>query len=219
MELLLYLVADPAHSADRPFLQVVAAALSGGVVAVQLRDKHASARKLLMVGEEMRRIAHSQSASFFVNDRPDVALALEADGVHVGPEDLPPVEARRLLPRPRLLGVSAGNLQEALSAQEFGADYLGVGPVFPTLTKPDAGEPVGLETLAKIAASVRIPVVGIGGITVENAASVVGAGCAGVAVVSALMGAADPEQAARALRERVDEAWVRKSREGLPETP
>ncbi len=219
MNLLLYLVADPEHCGDRPFLQVVAAALSGGVSAVQLRDKHASARELLAVGGEMRRIAHSHSASFFVNDRPDLALALEADGVHVGPEDIPPAEARRLLTKPRLLGVSAGNLQEALSAQEFGADYLGVGPVFPTFTKQDAGEPVGLESLSKIAAAVRIPVVGIGGITVENAASVMEAGCAGVAVVSALMGAPNPEDAARALRARVEEAWGCSSRSGLPETP
>jgi thiamine-phosphate pyrophosphorylase len=219
MSLLLYLVADPELSGDRPFLQVVASALSGGVCAVQLRDKHASARELLLVGEEMLRIAHSYSASFLINDRPDLALALQADGVHVGPEDLPPGEARRLLPKPRLLGVSAGTLQEALSAQEFGADYLGVGPVFPTTTKRDAGEPLGLATLSQIAAAVRIPVIGIGGITLDNAASTIEAGCAGVAVVSALMGAADPEKAARALRGVTEEALARVSRPGLSESP
>ena len=219
MNLSLYLVADPEHCGDRPFLQVVAAALSGGVSAVQLRDKRASARELLLVGQEVQRMAHSHSALFLINDRPDLALALEADGVHVGPEDLPPGEARRLLAKPRLLGVSAGNLQEALSAQEFGADYLGVGPVFRTLTKQDAGEPLGLEALSRITASVRIPVVGIGGITVENAASAIRAGCAGVAVVSALMGAPDPEEAARALRARLEEALECTSRVERLETP
>jgi thiamine-phosphate diphosphorylase len=218
MDLLLYLVADPEHSKDRPFLQVVAAALSGGVRAVQLRDKRAPARELLVVGEELRRISRSHSATFLVNDRPDLALALEADGVHVGPEDLPPAEARRLVPRPRVLGISAGNLREALTAQEFGADYLGVGPVFRTLTKKDAGEPLGLDVLSKMAAAVHIPVIGIGGITVENAASVIDAGCAGVAVVSALMRADDPEEAARALRNRLEEASRRASRAKVPES-
>jgi thiamine-phosphate pyrophosphorylase len=218
MNFLLYLVADPELSGDRPYLQVVAAALSGGVCAVQLRDKHASARELLLVGKEMRRIAHSCAAAFLVNDRPDVALALEADGVHVGPEDLPPGEARRLIPKPRLLGVSVRTLQEALSAQESGADYLGVGPIFPTTTKKDAGEPLGLGALTRITASVRIPVIGIGGIDVENAASVIEAGCAGIAVVSALMGAADPERAARTLRAQTEEARDRVARAGLSES-
>ena len=219
MDLLLYLVADPQHCGDRPFLQVVAAALSGGVGTVQLRDKHASVRDLLAVGTEMRRISHSHSASFLINDRPDVALALEADGVHVGPEDLPPSEARRLLPKPLLMGVSAGSLREALFAQESGADYLGVGPVFPTQTKGDAGEPLGLELVSKIASSVSIPVVGIGGINLENAASAIAAGCAGVAVVSALMGAADPEETARSLRTRLQDARRGISRPAPSESP
>jgi thiamine-phosphate pyrophosphorylase len=219
MDLLLYLVADPQHCGDRPFLQVVAAALSGGVATVQLRDKHASVRDLLAVGMEMRRIAHSHSASLLINDRPDVALALKADGVHVGPEDLPPSEARRLLPKPLLMGVSAGNLREALFAQESGADYLGVGPVFPTQTKRDAGDPLGLELVSKIASSVSIPVVGIGGINLENAASAIAAGCAGVAVVSALMGAADPEETARSLRTRLQNARRGISCPAPPESP
>ena len=206
MNLLLYLVADPDQTPGRPFLQVVAAALSGGVTAVQLRGKRATPREVLEMGGEMRAMAHRHSAIFVVNDRPDLAVALEADGAHVGPEDLPPGEARRLVQRPGILGVSAGSLRDARAAQEAGADYLGVGPIFPTLTKADAGEPLGLETFAAIVAAVRIPVVGIGGITVENAAAVIEAGSAGVAVVSSIMGAADPEAAARELRFRLEKA-------------
>jgi thiamine-phosphate diphosphorylase len=197
---LLYLVADPEHAGDRPFLDVVDAALRGGVTAVQLRCKRASPRELLATGAEVRNLARRHGAMFLLNDRPDLALALEADGVHVGPADLPPTEARKLLPSPAKLGVSVSNIEEGMRAEQEGADYLGAGPVFRTATKADAGEPLGLDLLSRIAASVRIPVVGIGGITLENAESVWSAGCAGVALVSALMGAPDPEQAARALR-------------------
>jgi thiamine-phosphate pyrophosphorylase len=206
VSLLLYLVADPDHTGDRPLLQVVAAALAGGVTAVQLRGKRATPKELAVLGEEMRAMAHRHAALFLVNDRPDLAAALEADGVHIGPEDLPPAEARRIMRRPLLLGVSAGDLQEARVAEEAGADYLGVGPIFPTGTKADAGDPLGLDSFSRIAASVRIPVIGIGGINLENAGAVIEAGAQGVAVVSAILGAADPEAAARDLRSRLENA-------------
>lgn len=210
MRLDLYLVTDPDPAGGRPLLQVVAAALAGGATAVQLRDKKAAPRDLLELGREMRRIAHQHGAPLLVNDRADLAMALEADGVHVGPEDLPPLETRRLMPPPRILGVSATTVKEALAAQEAGADYLGVGPVYPTSTKPGAGEPIGSSGLAAIAAAVRIPVVGIGGIDAGSAAEVIEAGAAGVAVVSAIMGADDPERAAREIRSRVEEALRRR---------
>jgi len=203
MRLDLYLVTDPDLTAGRPILQVVAAALEGGVTAVQLRDKKSAPRDLLALGAEMRRIARRHQATFIVNDRVDLALALDADGVHVGAEDLPPLEARRLAPRPRLVGVSAGTVREAQSAERVGADYLGAGPVFATATKPDAGEPIGLDGLAAIASAVSIPVVGIGGIDSGNASSVIEAGAAGVAVISAIVGAGDPEAAAREILARV----------------
>jgi thiamine-phosphate pyrophosphorylase len=206
LRLELYLVTDPDLAGDRPLLQVVTAALEGGATAVQLRDKKASPRELLRWGEELRRIAHHHNAACIVNDRVDLALALEADGVHLGPEDLPPAEARRLMPRPRWMGVSAGSVQEAMAAQEAGADYLGAGPVFATPTKRDAGGPIGPEGLAAITASVVIPVVGIGGINARNAASVIEAGAAGVAVISALMAAENPEGEARAILAVVREA-------------
>lgn len=206
----LYLVTDPDLPRGKPLLAVVAAALSGGVTVVQLRDKRSSLREMLELGAEMRRISQLHHAPFLVNDRVDLALALEADGVHVGPADLPPLEARRLMPPPRLLGVSTGTIQEALAAQEAGADYIGAGPVFPTATKPAAGFPIGPEGIRSIAEAVRIPVIGIGGINAGNAESVVEAGAAGVAVVSAIIGAEDPESAAREIRARVVEALERR---------
>lgn len=211
MEFRIYLVADPDFAGDRLLLEKVAAALDGGVTAVQLRAKRATPREILSLGEEMRRIVRVRNAAFLVNDRPDLALALEADGVHVGPEDLPPVQARRLLPPPAILGVSARSVREAMAAEESGADYLGVGPIFATVSKPDAGETLGLGSLSEIASAVRIPVIGIGGITLENSASVIDAGAAGVAVISAILAAEDSGQAAKALRQRVDQAMIRRT--------
>jgi thiamine-phosphate pyrophosphorylase len=135
-----------------------------------------------------------------VNDRVDVALAIDADGVHVGQDDMPAPLARRLLGAGRILGVSAGTVEEALQAQADGADYLGTGDVYGTPSKADAGAPIGVAGLAAVARAVAIPVVAIGGIQVGNAAAAIRAGASGVAVISAVVGAPDPEAAARALR-------------------
>jgi thiamine-phosphate pyrophosphorylase len=210
MRLDLYLVTDPDLAGARPLLPIIEAALVGGVGVVQLREKRASPREQLTLGAEIRRMTRRHGASFIVNDRADLALALGADGVHVGPADLPPLETRRLLPPPFWVGVSSGAVPEAQAAERAGADYLGVGPVFATATKPDAGSPIGLEGLAAIAAAVSIPVVGIGGIDLENAASVIEAGAWGVAVISALIAAEDPEARARQILARVREALGRR---------
>ena len=206
MNLLLYLVTDPVLSGERPLLPLIAAALEGGVTAVQLRDKETPPGELLPLGREIVRLGRERGAAVMVNDRADLALALDADGVHVGAGDLPPAEARRLLPRPKIVGVSAATPAEARAAEIAGADYLGAGPVFATATKPDAGAPIGLPGLAAIVAAVRIPVIGIGGIDAGNAASVIETGAAGIAVISALLTAEDPEGAARELRRRLEEA-------------
>lgn len=196
----LYVIADPAHSRGRSVIEVARAALDGGADAVQIRDKSSTSCNLSRFASEIQPIARKFGAAFFVNDRVDVALVAGADGVHLGQDDLPAREARRLLPRPRLIGVSASTREEARRAQKDGADYLGVGPVFATATKPDAGEPLGLERLAEIAASVEIPVVAIGGITEANVARVFEAGARGAAVVSAVVSAEDVTAAARALK-------------------
>jgi thiamine-phosphate pyrophosphorylase len=150
-------------------------------------------------------MARKFGALFAINDRVDVAMAMGADGIHVGPEDLPAREARKLLPPPVVLGVSAGTREEARKAERDGADYIGVGPVFATGTKPDAGAPIGIEGFAAIARAVSIPVVAIGGITIDNVAAVIGAGAAGVAVVASVVGAEDITAAARALKRRIVE--------------
>lgn len=202
----LYVITDPALSRGRSHVEIARAALEGGADAVQLRDKSSTGSNLSLWSREIQPLARKFGAVFTVNDRVDVALVAEADGAHVGQEDLPAREARRLLPRPRILGVSAGSLEEARRAEKDGADYIGVGPIFPTATKPDAGEALGLDRLAAIAAAVSIPAIAIGGITLENIASVFAAGAAGAAVVSAVVSAEDMAAAARALKRRVVEA-------------
>jgi len=201
----LYVITDPSLSRGRSHMEIARAALEGGADAVQIRDKSSPAYNLGLVTAEIQPLARKFGAALLVNDRVDVALLAGADGAHVGQDDLPAREARRLLPRPRLIGVSAGSREEALRAERDGADYVGVGPVFATATKPDAGEPLGLERLAGIAGAVTIPVVAIGGITLDNVARVFEAGAGGAAVVSAVVSAEDIAAAARALKRRIAE--------------
>ncbi len=206
----LYVITDRGLARGRPDEEVVRQAIAGGATAIQLRWKTGPLTEALHVGRVMRELCHRAGVLFIVNDRADLALALEADGVHVGLSDLPVEEARGLLGSEAVIGFSPETLDQALAAEQAGADYLGVGPVFPTSTKPDAGPAVGLEHLRRIAAAVRIPVVGIGGITAENAAAVIEAGAVGVAVISAVVGAEDIVAAATRLRRAVDEALARR---------
>jgi thiamine-phosphate pyrophosphorylase len=211
----LYVITDPVLSRGRSHAEIARAALEGGADAVQLRDKSATAHNLGLVAREVQPLARRFGALLTVNDRVDVALLAEADGAHVGPGDLPVREARRILPRPRILGVSAGTPEEARRAVRDGADYLGAGPVFATATKPDAGPPIGVDGLAAIVAAVApVPVVAIGGIGADNVAAVFAAGAAGAAVVSAVVAAEDVAAAARALKRRIVEARQAGRREG-----
>jgi thiamine-phosphate pyrophosphorylase len=207
----LYVITDLELARGRSHIEIARAALDGGADAIQLRDKSSTSLKLCRLAAEIHPMARKFGAVFVINDRADVALAAGADGVHVGPEDLPARECRRLLPRPLVLGVSAGTREEARKAEKEGADYVGVGPVFPTATKPDAGQAIGLEQLAAIAHAVSIPTIGIGGITLDNVAGVIEAGAAGAAVVSAVVSAEDMAAAARALKRRIAEARRRRS--------
>jgi thiamine-phosphate pyrophosphorylase len=195
----LIVVTDADCGAGRDVADVVRAALRGGAPAIQLRMKDASARETAALARALLAETRAAGALLFVNDRVDVALAVGADGAHVGQDDLPAAAARAITPPGFLIGVSAETVDLALQAQADGADYVGVGPVYATGSKADAGEAVGLERIGEVAAAVRIPVVGIGGIAVGNAAGVIHAGAAGVAVISAVMRAGDPEAAVRAL--------------------
>jgi len=199
----LHVLTDEQLSRGRTTVDVVRAALAGGATVIQLRDKTASTRRLLELGRVLRALTREAGATFIVNDRADVALAVDADGVHVGQDDLPAREARRIVGANRVLGVSASSVAEALQAERDGADYIGAGTVFATVSKPDAGAPIGLEGLAQIARAVAIPVVAIGGVNAANAAECVAAGAAGVAVISAVVSADDVAAAARELREIV----------------
>lgn len=204
-----YVIADAHHARGRSHREIAEAALRGGATAVQLRMKDAPVREIAEVGRDLQALCRAARVAFIINDRVDVVLAVGADGVHVGRDDLPATTARTLLGPRRLLGVSAATVDEAVAAERVGADYLGVGAVFATGTKGDAGAPVGLERLREIRRAVRVPLVGIGGITVENAADVIRAGAQGVAVITAVTLAEDVAEATRRLREQVDAALAR----------
>jgi thiamine-phosphate pyrophosphorylase len=200
MDYSLYLVTDAGLSKGRSHRQIVEAAIRGGVTAVQYRDKSASTRRMIEEAAEICGICRQAGVSFIVNDRVDVALAVDADGVHVGQDDMPASILRNLIGPGKIIGVSAGSVEEAVRAFEGGADYVGASPVFSTPTKPDAPPPVGQGGLRDICAAIPIPVVAIGGMNMDNAADMIRCGAAGIAVVSAIVSAEDVELAARLLR-------------------
>ncbi len=199
----LIVVTDPDCGAGRTVVNVVRAALRGGAPAVQLRVKEGGARETAELARALLEETRKAGALLFVNDRVDVALAAGADGAHVGEDDLPVAAARRIAPPGFLLGVSADTPEAARRAEADGADYVGVGPVYATGSKADAGEPVGVERVRAVVEALRIPAIGIGGIAAANARAVVEAGAAGVAVISAVMRAPDPEAATRDLLKEV----------------
>ena len=202
-DLALYVLTDRRAAGERSLIDAVRLAVRGGATAVQLRDKGAGTRDMLDLGRALLAVTRPAGVPLIVNDRADVALAIDADGVHVGQDDMPAPLARQIIGPGRILGVSAGTVEEARQAEREGADYLGVGDVYGTPTKANAGTPIGLSGLAEIARAVSIPVVAIGGITPANAAATIEAGACGVAVISAVIGAPDPEQAAGQLLQAV----------------
>jgi len=202
MDWTLYVITD--RRWGRSHLEVARAAIEGGATAIQLRDKEATTRELIEAGLALRELTREWGVAFIINDRVDVALAVDADGVHVGQDDMPAKLARKLVGPDKIVGVSASTIEEALQAEADGADYISASPVFATPTKPDAAPPTGLEGLRAIVEAVRIPVVAIGGINEGNVEEVIRAGAAGVAVISAVVGAPDIAAAARRLRQRIE---------------
>lgn len=190
----LYGILDPsvagggAPDPEEAVARALAEALAGGCRVVQYRDKQASPATLLARARPLARACRAAGALFIVNDRLDVALLSEADGCHLGQDDLPLDDARRISPPGFLLGASTHDVVEARRAQALGADYVGVGAVFPTTSKGDAAEPRGLRLIAEVAAAVAIPVIAISGITRGNVREVVRAGASGFAVISDLFG-------------------------------
>ncbi|GLG00244.1 thiamine-phosphate synthase [Alicyclobacillus hesperidum subsp. aegles] len=194
-KLAVYAITDDRED-TKSLLAAVEAALAGGATAIQLRRKRDDGGPLLRLGLEIRRLTREAGALYIVNDRVDIALLTEADGIHVGQTDIPCTRVRELAPE-QLIGVSARTTAEALEAERDGADYVGVGAVFPTTTKADAIHS-GIDTLRAIAGTSSIPVVAIGGIDIARAPQVLAAGADGLAVVSAIMSAPSPRDAARA---------------------
>ncbi len=195
----LYVITDRQQSAGRSLLTVVEAALHGGARAFQLREKDLPPRDLYPLALEMRQLTQAYGARLLINDRVDVALAVDADGVHLTTTSLPARVARQLLGPNRLLGVSTHNLAEAQVAAEDGSDFLVFGPVFFTPSKAPYGQPVGLDALRAVRAAVRLPILAIGGIKKANLDQVLAAGADGIAVISAVISADDPRAAAQDL--------------------
>lgn len=198
----LYLITDR-KQAKMPLPDAIRLALQGGVRAVQLREKDLPIRELLALAQELRTITKENGAKLFINDRIDVAIAVSADGVHLGREGMPVEAARKLLGRDMLIGVSTHTRQEAKAAEAGGADFVTFGPIFETPSKEKYGRPVGIDELKNAKIDINIPIFALGGIKNGNIAQIFGAGATGAAMISAILAAEDIKQASGKLVETI----------------
>ena len=199
----LYVIIDTEALKGRKHVEIARQAIHGGATTIQLRDKVSSRKEVLPIARRLRALCSERNVLFIVDDYLDIALETDADGLHVGQEDLPMKVARKWLPADKILGGSAETIKMALAAQSDGADYLGVGAIYPTMSKTKTVV-VGLERLRQIKQAVSLPLIGIGGINKDNAADVIAAGAVSVAVISAVSGAESPEEAARQIVARME---------------
>jgi len=188
----LYLITDRKQTGGLRLMDVVEEALKGGVRGVQLREKDLSSRELYELAYDLRKLTEKFSARLIINDRVDIALAVDADGVHLGMNSLPIYRARKILGGNRLIGISCHNQVNALMAQESGADFITFGPVYYTPSKANYGKPVGIDSLETVTSLLEIPVFALGGIKKENIHEVIAAGAAGISLVSAIIASDDP---------------------------
>ena len=195
-----YLVTDSRDKTEEEFLAIIEEAIEGGTSIVQLREKTASTKDFYELALKVKEITSRHDVPLLINDRIDIALAIDSEGVHIGQDDMPADIARAIIGDEKILGVSASTVDEAVKAQKDGADYIGSGAVFPTSTKDDA-DSVSKDELKEIVNSIDIPVVAIGGITLENAQELKDTGISGFSVVSAIMSAKDPQEASEKLKE------------------
>ncbi|MBW2488712.1 MAG: thiamine phosphate synthase [Deltaproteobacteria bacterium] len=202
----LYLVTDRGLARGRSTFEIVSAAVNGGATVVQLREKACSTLEFIQQALSIKALLKTRNIPLIINDRVDVAQAVAADGVHLGQTDMPLETARGILGARMIIGISAESPADAIAAEKGGADYLGVSPIYATPTKTDTAPALGLEGLREIRKAVRLPLVGIGGLNRDNAAGVIRSGADGVAVVSAIVAADDPEVAARELKQVIREA-------------
>jgi len=196
----LYLVTDRGLARGRTTLEIVSPAVDGGASVVQLREKECSTRDFIEQALAIKEFLKDRAVPLIINDRVDVAQAVKADGVHLGQTDMPLETAKKILGDSMVIGISVESLQDAIEAEKGGADYLGVSPIYATPTKTDTAPPLGLEGLREIRKAVCLPLVGIGGLNRDNAAEVIRNGADGVAVVSTIVAADDPEAAAKDLK-------------------
>lgn len=197
----LYLVTDRGFIEDKPLEDAVEEAIKGGVTLVQIREKDASSREFYDVAINVKKVTDKYNIPLIINDRLDIALAVNAAGVHLGQSDLSLKKAREILGEDKIIGISVGNVEEAFEAERDGADYVGIGTIFFTGSKKDIKTPIGTDGLEKIVKSINIPSVAIGGINIKNTEEVMKTGINGIAVISAILGNEDIEAAAKRLRE------------------
>lgn len=205
MDLSLYVIIDRRMMRGRSPIQIAKEAIEGGATALQLREKDMESRDLCNLTSSIREVAKRRRVLFLVDDRVDIALAVDADGVHLGSKDLPIRIARKLLGRNKIIGATVRNLSQALKAQREGADYLSLGPIFSTKTRKNLPLPRGLKTITRIKKKIKIPLIAIGGINKDNVARVIRAGADGIAVVSAVTRAENIQKATRELLSRIRE--------------
>lgn len=210
IDLSVYVLLDRDFTAGRTLAEIAQAAIRGGATVLQLRDKSNDIQRFYADARALRELTRAAGIPFIVNDRVDIGMAVDADGVHVGEDDLPVAATRQIVGTEKIIGASAGSIEAAEAAIAAGADHLGVGPVYEArATKADAGPPLGLTLVRDVAARSPIPIVGIGGITAASADAVIAAGAAGVAVISAISLAPDVEEATRQLADVVRTAKER----------
>jgi thiamine-phosphate pyrophosphorylase len=206
----LYLITDRHLTAGRPLMEVVRHSLEGGVKAVQLREKDVSSAELYRIGEELRRLTSNYDATLIINDRLDIALAVDADGLHLGINSMPIAKARKILGSDKIIGYSSHAIDEALQAQSDGADFITFGPVFFTPSKASYGEPCGVKALTETVDALKIPVFALGGVSPVNICEALSSNIHGVAVISAIMAAQDPFSATASLLKTI-EAYAKHS--------
>jgi thiamine-phosphate pyrophosphorylase len=200
----LYLIVDQANCRYHSIENIVEEAIKGGVDAVQLREKNATTTEILQIGAELQKILQKHNIPLIINDRIDIALALNADGVHLGQKDMPPNMAHKLLGPDKIIGLTVANQEQAIKAEQLDINYLGVGPVFATQTKANPAPTLGIEKLQQICKISKHHICAIGGINLDNADKVIDAGANAIGVVSAICGVKNPQTVSKKLRQAID---------------
>ncbi len=207
----LHVLTDTVLQSRFSHLELARMAIKGGADTIQFRQKVGATREMIEIVRQLKQLCLDSGVTLIVNDRVDVAIAAEADGVHLGQDDFPLALARKLLGESRIIGGSAATLEEAQKCLAEGADYIGFGPVYPTASKADAGPVTGIKLLKHAVEIISLPIIAIGGLSVENTPEVIRAGARGIAVISAVCCHQDPEQATRALRQALQTEPLREN--------